>query len=104
MVIAILPTKSDESAEQIFNIINTVLDFANKIYNINIISMDADGIRSEFNAQTQIMNSSSTYFTFVDLFYNVHFKVPIKNERPLVRVQDPKHVKKTAQNQLFTEA
>jgi len=72
--------------------------------NINILSIGADGARSEFNAQTQIMNLSSTYFTFDDLFYNVHFKVPIINERPLVRIQDPKHAKKTARNQLFTGA
>ncbi|GES91114.1 hypothetical protein GLOIN_2v1785707 [Rhizophagus clarus] len=50
------------------------------------------------------MNSSSTYFTFDDPFYNVHFKVPVIHGRPLVRVQDPKHAKKTARNQLFTGA
>ena len=49
MAIAILPTKGDESAEQIFNILNTVLDFAHQ-NNINILSMGADGARSEFNA------------------------------------------------------
>ena len=103
MVIAMLPTKGDESAEQIFNILCTVLDFAYQ-NNINILSMGADGARSEFNAQKQIMNSSSTYFTFDDPFYNVHFKVPIINGRPLVRIQDPKHAKKTARNQLFTGA
>ncbi|PKK55546.1 hypothetical protein RhiirC2_802113, partial [Rhizophagus irregularis] len=103
MVIAILPTKGDEFAEQIFNILCTVLDFAHQ-NNLNILSMDADGARSEFNAQTKIMNSSTTYFTFDDPFYNVHFKVPIIHGRPLVRVQDPKHAKKTARNQLFTGA
>lgn len=66
--------------------------------------MGADGARSEFNAQTKIMNSSSTYFTFDDPFYNVHFKVPIIHGRLLVCVQDLKHAKKTAQNQLFTGA
>ncbi|GBC05191.1 hypothetical protein RclHR1_00610003 [Rhizophagus clarus] len=103
IVIAILPTKGDESAEQIFNILCTVLDFARQ-NNLNILSMGADGARSEFNAQTKIMNSSSTYFTFDDPFYNVHFKVPVIHGRPLVRVQDPKHAKKTARNQLFTGA
>src|SRR4051812_42538124 len=102
MVIAILPTKGDKSAEQIFNILCIVLDFAHQ-NNINILSMGADGARSEFNAQTQIMNLSSTYFTFDDLFYNVHFKVPIINGRPLVRIQDLKHAKKTARNQLLLE-
>ena len=48
------------------------------------------------------MNSSSIYFTFEDLFYNIHFKVPIINEKLLVRVQDPKYAKKIARNQLFT--
>ena len=85
MVIAILPTKGDESAEQIFNILNTVLDFVYQ-NNINILSMGADGARSEFNAQTQIMNSSSTYFMFDDSFYSIHFKVLIINRKPLVCV------------------
>ena len=97
MVIAILPTKGDESAEKIFNILNTVLDFAHQ-NNINILSMGADEARSEFNAQTQIMNSSSTYFTFDNSFYNIHFKVSIINRKLLVCVQDPKHAKKIAQN------
>ncbi|CAG8718505.1 10020_t:CDS:2, partial [Rhizophagus irregularis] len=39
--------------------------------NLNILSIGADGARSEFNAQTKIMNSSSTYFTFDDPFYNL---------------------------------
>ena len=103
MVIAILPTKGDESADQIFNILQTVLNFAQQ-NNINILSMSSDGARSEFNAQTQIMNLSTTYFTFDDPFYNIYFKVPIINGKPLVRVQDPKHAKKTARNQLFTGA
>ncbi|CAB4402372.1 unnamed protein product [Rhizophagus irregularis] len=77
MVIAILPTK---------------------------VWVGANGVRSEFNVQTKIMNSSSTYFTFDDLFYNVHFKVPIIHEKPLVHIQDSKHAKKTAWNQLFTGA
>ena len=63
-----------------------------------------DGARSEFNAQTQIMNSSSSYFTFDNSFYNVHFKVLIIHRRPLVRIQDPKYTKKTARNQLFIGA
>ncbi|CAI2179616.1 3303_t:CDS:2, partial [Funneliformis geosporum] len=94
VVIDILPTKGDESAEQIFNILRIVLDFAYQS-NINILSMGTDGTRSEFNAQIQIINLASTYFTFDDPFYNVHLKVPIINGKPLVRVQDPKHAKKT---------
>ncbi|UZO03269.1 uncharacterized protein OCT59_023677 [Rhizophagus irregularis] len=88
--IAILRIKGNESAEQIFSILQTVLDYAHKS-NINIFSMRADGARSEFNAQTQI----TTYFTD-DPFYNVHLKVPIINGKPLVRIQDQKHAKKSA--------
>ena len=95
MVIAILPTKGDESAEQIFNILQTVLDFAQQS-NINILSIGADGARSEFNTQTQIINSAPIHIVFSDPFYNVYFKAPIINGKPLVRVQDPKHAKKTA--------
>jgi len=41
MAIAILPTKGDETAEQIFNIFHLVLDFAQQS-NINILSIGAD--------------------------------------------------------------
>ncbi|PKY28443.1 hypothetical protein RhiirB3_391046 [Rhizophagus irregularis] len=103
MVIAILPTKGDETAEKIFNILHLVLDFAQQS-NINILSIGANGVRSEFNAQTQIINSAPTHIVFSDPFYNVHFKALIINGKPIVRVQDPKHAKKTARNQLFTGA
>ncbi|CAB5210968.1 unnamed protein product [Rhizophagus irregularis] len=103
MVIAILPIKGDKSAEQIFNILHLVLDFAHQS-NINILSIGADGARLEFNAQTQIINSAPTHIVYNDPFYNVHFKAPIINGKLLVRVQDPKHAKKTARNQLFTGA
>jgi len=60
--------------------------------------MEADGAWSEFNAQIKIINSASIYYIFDDLFYNIHLKVPVINESPLVHIQDLKHVKKTARN------
>src|SRR6266542_2698760 len=95
--------ENDEFATQIFNIFCIVLDFACQ-NNLNILSIGADDAKSEFNAQIKIMNLSSTYFTFDDPFYNVHFKVPIIHKKPLVCIQDLKHAKKIAQNQLFTRA
>ncbi|RGB39722.1 hypothetical protein C1646_754221 [Rhizophagus diaphanus] len=103
MPIAILPTKGDGSAKQIFNIFRMVLEFVHQS-NINILSIGADDARLEFNAQIQIINSASTYYTFNDPFYDVHLKIPIINGKLLVCVQDPKHTKKTVQNQLFTRA
>ncbi len=41
MPIAILPIRGNKSAEQIFNILSMVLDFAHQS-NINIISIEAD--------------------------------------------------------------
>ncbi|CAB5202454.1 unnamed protein product [Rhizophagus irregularis] len=82
MVIAILPTKGDETAEKIFNILHLVLDFAQQS-NINILSIGANGVRSEFNAQTQIINSAPTHIVFSDPFYNVHFKALIINGKPI---------------------
>ncbi len=49
MPIAILPTRGNESVEQIFNILSMVLDFTHQS-NINIINIGADRARSEFNA------------------------------------------------------
>ncbi|RIB25476.1 hypothetical protein C2G38_1956345 [Gigaspora rosea] len=72
--------------------------------NLNILSFEADGARSEFNAQSIITNEASNFLEYEDSFYKIHFKAPIYNGKLFIRIQDPKHAKKTARNQIFSGA
>uniref|UniRef100_U9TAQ0 Uncharacterized protein n=1 Tax=Rhizophagus irregularis (strain DAOM 181602 / DAOM 197198 / MUCL 43194) TaxID=747089 RepID=U9TAQ0_RHIID len=49
------------------------------IANLNILSFGADGARSEFNAQSIIMNEPSNFLEYKDFFYKIHFKAPMYN-------------------------
>ncbi|CAJ0767631.1 10340_t:CDS:2, partial [Entrophospora sp. SA101] len=69
---------SDESADQISNLLREVIELAN-VANLNILSFGSDGARSEFNAQSIIMNEASESKT-------------------------PNMPKKTARNQIHTGA
>ncbi|CAB4427078.1 unnamed protein product [Rhizophagus irregularis] len=69
---------------------------------LNIISFGADDARSEFNAQSIIRNEASNFLEYKDSLYKIHFKAPLYYDKPFIRVQDPKHVKKTARNQTFS--
>src|SRR6266542_3977023 len=103
MMIAMIPTKGNEGAEQIADLMRQVIEMVH-ITNLNILSFGADGARSEFNAQSIIMNETSNFLEYKDSFYKIYFKVPIYNGKPFIRVQDLKHAKKTARNQMFSGA
>src|ERR1044071_314275 len=103
MMVAMILTKGNKGAEQIAHLIRQVIEMAYTA-NLNILSFRADGARSEFNAQSIIMNEALDFLEYKDTFYKIHFKVPIYNGKPFIRVQDPKHAKKTARNQMFSEA
>src|SRR5260363_242597 len=102
-MIAMLPTKGNEGAEQIAHLIRQVIEMSH-IANVNILSFGADGARSEFNAKSIITNEASNFLKYVDSFYNIYFKAPLYNSKPFIRIQDPKHAKKTARNQIFSGA
>ena len=102
-MVAMIPTKGNEGAEQIACLVRQIIDMAH-MANLNILSFGADGARSEFNAQTIITNEASNFLEYKDSFYKIHFKAPIYNGKPFIRVQDPKHAKKTARNQIFSGA
>jgi hypothetical protein len=71
---------------------------------IPLLSIAADGARSEFNAQVKLMNNGENYFKFNDSLYNIQFKSAMCYDKPIIRMQCPKHAKKTARNQLFSGA
>ncbi len=49
MMVAMILTKGSEEAEQIANLIRQIIEMAH-IANLNILSFEADRVRSEFNA------------------------------------------------------
>ncbi|GBC05675.1 hypothetical protein RclHR1_06370002 [Rhizophagus clarus] len=73
VMIAVMPTKGGVKATEISQLL------------LNIIDMTA---RARINLLT------------IDSFYGIKFRAPIYNNRPIIRVQCPKHAKKTARNQV----
>ncbi|GBB95838.1 hypothetical protein RclHR1_26230002 [Rhizophagus clarus] len=76
-VIAMLPTNGESNAMEIYNLLMNVL----------IMLRDAEN-----------------FFEFHDNYYNVHYKMPIYQNLSIMTVQDVKHAKKTARNQLHLGA
>ncbi|GES93834.1 hypothetical protein GLOIN_2v1777971 [Rhizophagus clarus] len=105
IVIAILPTNGESNATAIYDLLMNVL-IMSRDAGINLISLGSDGTPVEFNAQRLIMNGekAESFFEFHDNYYNVHFQMPMYRNLPIITVQDPKHARKTARNQLHSGA
>jgi hypothetical protein len=74
--------------------------------NLKLISIASDGAASEFNAQVELMkgNQATDFLQYKDRFYDINFSAPIYNNRPIIRVQDPKHAKKNGRNNVHSGA
>ena len=101
VIIAALPTKGDATAKEISDQLLKIIDMIASC-DINLLSLGADSAITEMKAQQIVMEhfSASDVFEFKDSLYGIDFKAPIFNNRPIVRVQDVKHAKKTAGNQI----
>ncbi|KAF0378095.1 hypothetical protein F8M41_012457 [Gigaspora margarita] len=95
MMVAMLPMKGNEDAEQIACLIRQIIELSH-LANLNILSFGIDGTRSEFNAQSIITNEASNFLEYKDSFYKIHFKALLYNNKLFIQIQDPKHAKKTA--------
>jgi hypothetical protein len=104
-MIGLVPTKGNSSANHVYAYLKQVLKMCFQA-NVNVISVGSDGAASEFNAQDLLMTDqeAENFLTFEDQLFGIYFRAPIFNGRPIIRVQDPKHAKKTARNQLFSGA
>ena len=96
-----MPTKGDATAEEISNNLLTIIERTARC-NINLVSFGADGAITEMKAQQIVMEhpSASGVLEFKAPLYGIDFKAPIFDNRPIVRIQDVKHAKKTARNQI----
>ena len=74
--------------------------------NINLISIDADGAITEYNAQILLMQGNETheFLTYDNMIHDVHFQAPIYSGKPIIRIQDPKHAKKNGRNAIHSGA
>jgi hypothetical protein len=73
---------------------------------LHILSIGSDGAIVEFQAQEKIlMIQTSEQLSIHDDNLNIHFSYPIfDNVGPIIRIQDPKHAKKTVRNALMSGA
>jgi hypothetical protein len=104
VMIAALPTKGDAIAKEISDQLLQLLKIIEITAScgINFLSLEVDGAITKMKAQQTVMEyfSASGFLKFKDSLYRVNFKAPIFNNRPIVHVQDVKHAKKTARNQI----
>lgn len=73
---------------------------------LSILLMGSDGAAVEVSAQDKINNQEPWFMRFDCEEVYLHLKIPLqgKNLKPLITVQDPKHAKKTAANQILSGA
>jgi hypothetical protein len=104
VMIAALPTKGDAIAKKISDQLLKIIEMTASC-GINLLSLGADSVITEMKAQQTVIEhfSANGFLEFKDSFYGVNFKAPIFNNRPIVHVQDVKHAKKTARNQIHYE-
>ncbi|EGG02170.1 uncharacterized protein MELLADRAFT_91589 [Melampsora larici-populina 98AG31] len=104
-VVALISSREDESAEDIKA---QHLQFINLLESVGIrlISLGSDGAASEVLAQELLVNSATEHLEFSAPKLSVNIRVPLlgASKRPVVVVQDPKHARKTASNQLLSGA
>ncbi|EGG10869.1 uncharacterized protein MELLADRAFT_92216 [Melampsora larici-populina 98AG31] len=102
-VVALISSREDESAEDIKA---QHLKFIHLLESaeIPLISLGSDGAASEVLAQELLVNAATNYLDFSapELKVNVRFPLLGASKQPVVAVQDPKHARKTASNQLLS--
>ncbi|GES83371.1 hypothetical protein RCL_jg16077.t1 [Rhizophagus clarus] len=74
-----------------------------KIPPIVIAILPTNG-ESNATAIYDLLMNAESFFEFHDNYYNVHFQMPMYRNLPIITVQDPKHARKTARNQLHSGA
>lgn len=73
---------------------------------IPLLSLGSDGAANELAAQKSITLDAPGYLCFEKKLLDVEVRVPLLGNppRPIVPVQDPKHARKTAANQILSGA
>ncbi|KAA1122302.1 hypothetical protein PGTUg99_036437 [Puccinia graminis f. sp. tritici] len=104
-VVALVASYDKEKAEDIAASHISVLDYCSKS-GMSVVSIGSDGAATEISALRIIQNSVDKYLRFQKLDAGINIQVPLMGQllQPVVAVQDPKHARKTAANQLLSGA
>jgi hypothetical protein len=106
VVIALIPNKGAETADAISQFHKQlVLEIAPRL-GLHILSLGSDGAITEFQAQQSILNIQTNEKLIIkEPQFNINFSCLIFDHvGPVIRIQDPKHVKKTARNAIMSGA
>ncbi|EGG11883.1 uncharacterized protein MELLADRAFT_88981 [Melampsora larici-populina 98AG31] len=103
-VVAMLASYNNEKSEDILTLHDTAISLAQKA-GLNILSIGSDGAANELSAQAMLANlaNETLSFSFVGLGVKIHVPLIGQPPRPIVAVQDPKHARKTAANQILSD-
>ncbi|KNE88136.1 hypothetical protein PSTG_18469, partial [Puccinia striiformis f. sp. tritici PST-78] len=104
-VVALVASYDKENAEEIAAGHISVLDYCSKA-EMSVVSIGSDGAATEISALRILQNSADQYLCFEKADAGISVRVPLIGSpaQPVVPVQDPKHARKTAANQLLSGA
>ncbi|UZO10453.1 uncharacterized protein OCT59_002035 [Rhizophagus irregularis] len=104
VIVALIPTGND-SANKILALHQKLIDIAAD-FELPIISIGSDGAAAEFQAQNLLQSiRTRNRVQHRNSRYGINFNCPVfPKVGPIVRIQDPKHGKKTARNAAMSGA
>ncbi|CAG8804421.1 2341_t:CDS:2, partial [Gigaspora rosea] len=98
IIVALILAGNDDS-EKIFTLHQKLLDIVAD-FEIHIISIGSDGAAVEFQAQNLLQATKTrNRVQYRNIQFGINFNCPVfPGIGPVIRIQDPKHGKKTARN------
>jgi len=104
IIIALIPNKGSDNSNTISQLHKKLIQEIAPQLEIHILSIGSDGAITEFQAQQSIMDIQTPQrLSIREPSLNINFSCPIFDKiGPIVRVQDPKHAKKTARNAIVS--
>jgi hypothetical protein len=103
--VALVASYDKETADKIAASHISVLNFCSQA-GMSVVSIGSDGAATEISALSSLQNLVNQYLLFHKADTGISIQVPLMGQppRPVVPVQDPKHARKTASNQLLSGA
>lgn len=104
-VAALIPSIDKQTASNILALHTKFINLSQKA-GFHVLSIEFNGAATEISAQKMLHNSATKYLEFRAPDHKIHIQIPLLGEKlhPMVMVQDPKHARKTAANQLLSGA
>jgi hypothetical protein len=101
----LIPNKLNDTADDISKLHKKLIQEIAPRLQLHILSLGSDGAVVEFQAQEKILKIQTLERLSVrDDNLNINFTCPIFDIGPVIRIQDPKHAKKTARNAVMSGA